>query len=61
MYVPPKARFSHLLSLPEGDDIGKAGSLPPLMIAVWATARRSAAAKDRASTFIVYKYLKEGL
>jgi type I restriction enzyme M protein len=24
MYVPPKARFSHLLSLPEGDDIGKA-------------------------------------
>ena len=24
MYVPPAARFSHLLSLPEGDNIGKA-------------------------------------
>ncbi len=24
MYVPPEARFSHLLSLPEGENIGKA-------------------------------------
>ena len=24
MYVPPEARYSHLLSLPEGEDIGKA-------------------------------------
>jgi len=24
MYLPPKAWFSHLLSLPEGENIGKA-------------------------------------
>jgi hypothetical protein len=24
MYLPPKARFSHLLALPEGENIGKA-------------------------------------
>ena len=24
MFVPPEARFSHLLSLPEGENIGKA-------------------------------------
>jgi type I restriction enzyme M protein len=24
MFLPPKARFSHLLSLPEGENIGKA-------------------------------------